>query len=952
MRIRTQLLVALAIFAILIALISVLVIVTNREVERLTAQGELAENIALEAGELGYLSSDYILYREPQQKERWQAKYDSISGHAASLSVDRAEEMAIAGNLAANLKNTRAVFEDIVSGPVPAGGTGSAVIQLSWGRMAVQSQGMIFDAGRLARLLREEADGLKQTSNLLIMTLMGTFVAFLLTSYFFFYRRTVRSIDDLQAGTEKVGSGDLTHVIDESADDEIGDLARAFNRMTRSLNTVTATKMDLEKEVSERKQAEGALRESEGRLKALYSSMSEGLANHQVIYGDGRAVDYQITDVNPAYEVITGLRRESVVGRMASDVYGMDPPPYLDTYARVASAGTPEHFETFYPPLGKHFAISVFSPGKGRFATVFTDITARKQAEEALRESELRFRTVAENTYDWEFWLDPAGRFIYCSPSCERITGYRAEEFLADPGLRGRLIHPDDREMFDRHIHEEGERQQAGGGIWRFVRPDGTWRWIEHVCQPVYGGKGEFIGIRGSNRDITDRKQAEEALRESEERFRTIAETSPIQISVSSSHDATILYANTEYAQAFGFSGEELIGVKAPDLYCNQDDRGELINTLKTEGSVRNREVRVKRKDGTPFWVVTSVTPIRFGGTDAFLGASIDITDRKRAERALHETSQYLENLINHANAPIIVWDPQFRITRFNHAFERLSGRTAEEVIGRDLGILFPEDTMWGSMDQIRRTLEGEHWVAVEIPILTRNGELRTVLWNSATLYGPDGRTVVSAIAQGQDITERKKAEEALRETSQYLENLINYANAPIIVWDPQFRITRFNRAFERLTGRTAAEVLGQDLGILFPDERKSDSMDHIRKTVAGERWEVVEIPILTKKGEVRTVLWNSATLYGPDGKTVLSAIAQGQDITERNLAEEALRENEEHFKLLYQGLPISAVVFQRVGEDFVIRDYNQASQVFTGGTMETFVGKTARELYGSRPDI
>ena len=125
---------------------------------------------------------------------------------------------------------------------------------------------------------------------------------------------------------------------------------------------------------------------------------------------------------------------------------------------------------------------------------------------------------------------------------------------------------------------------------------------------------------------------------------------------------------------------------------------------------------------------------------------------------------------------------------------------------------------------------------------------------------------------------------------TQYLENLIRYANAPIIVWDASLRITRFNNAFERLTGRAASEVIGRSPEILFPGARREELMDLIRKTTAGERWETVEIPILTVDGRIRTVLWNSATVYENDQKTVSSVIAQGQDITERKRAEEALQ--------------------------------------------------------------
>ena len=134
---------------------------------------------------------------------------------------------------------------------------------------------------------------------------------------------------------------------------------------------------------------------------------------------------------------------------------------------------------------------------------------------------------------------------------------------------------------------------------------------------------------------------------------------------------------------------------------------------------------------------------------------------------------------------------------------------------------------------------------------------------------------------------ERRKAEESLRQTRDYLDNLINYANAPIIVWNRGLEITRFNHAFERLTGRSADEVLGHRIEILFPDDSRDESMQHIREATSGERWEVVEIPIKHRDGTVYILLWNSATVYAPDGGTAVATIAQGQDITERKRVEQ-----------------------------------------------------------------
>ncbi|MCM2466854.1 AAA family ATPase [Methanoculleus oceani] len=150
---------------------------------------------------------------------------------------------------------------------------------------------------------------------------------------------------------------------------------------------------------------------------------------------------------------------------------------------------------------------------------------------------------------------------------------------------------------------------------------------------------------------------------------------------------------------------------------------------------------------------------------------------------------------------------------------------------------------------------------------------------------------------------ERRRAEEAFRETSDYLESLIDHANAPIVVWDTSRRITRFNHAFERLTGYAARDVLGRPLELLFPEEGKQRSLAHINRTSSGEYWNAVEIPIRRKSGSVRTVLWNSANIHDEDGITVIATIAQGQDITDRKLAEGELKKYAEDLKRSNQDL-------------------------------------------------
>jgi two-component system cell cycle sensor histidine kinase/response regulator CckA len=141
----------------------------------------------------------------------------------------------------------------------------------------------------------------------------------------------------------------------------------------------------------ERRQAEAALRESEEKFTGLFSAMVEGVALHKIVYdSSGVPIDYIVLDINPAYESTIGLKRESIVGKRASELYGTYAAPYLELYSKVASSGKPESFETYFPPLNKHFAISVFSPTEGQFATVFQDVTLRKLEEEEKRSLEER----------------------------------------------------------------------------------------------------------------------------------------------------------------------------------------------------------------------------------------------------------------------------------------------------------------------------------------------------------------------------------------------------------------------------------------------------------------------------------------------------------------------------------------------------------------------------------
>ncbi len=171
----------------------------------------------------------------------------------------------------------------------------------------------------------------------------------------------------------------------------------------------------------------------------------------------------------------------------------------------VSPDGSVRWFEMGYSPVLDEFGVV------SRVYFSSTDITERKNAEIMARNSELMYKTVADFTYDWEYWIGPDGKMVYCSPSCEEITGYSQEEFMADSGLLYNIIAPEDA-IYAEHMKEVGEFVANCPIDFRIVTKSGEKRWLAHACKPAYDADGTFVGRRGSNRDITDKKRAEDDL--------------------------------------------------------------------------------------------------------------------------------------------------------------------------------------------------------------------------------------------------------------------------------------------------------------------------------------------------------------------------------------------------------------------------------------------------------
>jgi PAS domain S-box-containing protein len=266
-----------------------------------------------------------------------------------------------------------------------------------------------------------------------------------------------------------------------------------------------------------------------------------------------------------------------------------------------------------------------------------------------------------------------------------------------------------------------------------------------------------------------------------------------------------------------------------------------------------------------------------------------EVENRKGVEAALRSANEHLDSLFNYANAPIIVWDSEYRITRFNHAFELLTGKCADDVLGKSLEMLFPSDRVAASMVLIRKALEGERWESVEINIQHLDGTVRTLLWNSATVYAPDAKTPVATIAQGYDITERKRAEGALRESEDRFRATFEQAAVGIAQVGLDGRWLRVNQRLCDIVGYTREELLRftfQD--ITHPDDLDSD-LAFFRQVLAGE----ISTYSMEKRyyRKDRSLVWVNLTVgvVRDEEGTPQYFVSVVEDIAKRKQAEESL---------------------------------------------------------------
>ncbi|HZB95815.1 MAG TPA: PAS domain S-box protein, partial [Herpetosiphonaceae bacterium] len=503
------------------------------------------------------------------------------------------------------------------------------------------------------------------------------------------------------------------------------------------------------------------------------------------------------------------------------------------------------------------------------------DVTARKQAEEALRESEERFRELAESIHQ-VFWIADAKTMqsIYISPAFESIWGCAREGAIRNAQSVLDAIHPDDRERERRIAAGAWQRQGTYEAEYRIVRPSGEIRWIWTRAFPVRSAQGEVYRIAGIAEDITERKHAEQALRDSEERFRHLFEYSPDAIFlIDPDHPSgmwPIVDCNEAAARMNGYPREEIIGQSITIFNPNPEapnQHPENYVKLWREGVVQDEDIHY-RKDGTLVHIEYMTSLVTIGGRRLVLGIDRDITERKQAE-------QDYRNLFELANDAILVFEPEGEIILdVNNRACSLYGFPREQFVGKSLKDLSQDPGRGERYLQILRA-EGTYQ-GFETIQFRADGTLLHLLIN-ASMIQYQGRPAVLSI--NRDITERKQAERIVRESEERLRRLAEASFEGIIIHD-RGKILDTNESFAAMLGYERAAVIGKNVLELAAPEARAGLASRIR---SGDDRPFESIG-LRKDGTTFPVeIQSRPTPY--QGRMV--RVAAIRDLTERKQAEQ-----------------------------------------------------------------
>ncbi|MEX1253065.1 MAG: PAS domain S-box protein [Dehalococcoidia bacterium] len=634
------------------------------------------------------------------------------------------------------------------------------------------------------------------------------------------------------------------------------------------------------RDITGRKRSEEALRASEERFRMLAENAQDIVFRFRLT--EPRGYEY----VSPAVTAMSGYAPEQYYADpefAVKHIHADDLPRFRDMVEHghtgsmelrwVRSDGSVIWTEQRNTPIYDDTGAAIAVEG------IVRDVTERKRAEEELRQSEERFRLLAENAQDIIFRLrlvEPIG-FEYVSPAMATLTGYSPEECYRDPNFAATIVHPDDQAAYRRMIWE----RQTGRIELRWVRKDGSVIYIEQRSTPVYDSRGRTVAIEGVVRNITDRVRAEETLRESEERFRLLAENA---------QDMIFRYRIAE-PRGYEYVGPVVTAMAGytPDQYyadpdfaskvIHPDDR-ETLDRMLAELQEAPIELRWICKDGSTIWTEQRNTLIYddAGTLVAVEGILRDVTKRKRAEEALRASEERYRLLAE--NAQDLIY--RYRVAP-DRAFDYVSP-SITTLLGYTPSECYADPELFRKLvhdeDQplVRQLiLEGQSPV-IAARAVRKDGSIVWTEQRNVPIYDEEG-TLIAVEGIARDISERKREEEELLYQAGVLANVRD----AVVSVDARFTVRTWNPAAEELYGWQAEEVIGQSAGEIFGEQLGvRDGVNALGESGSFQG----ELAVRRKDGAVIVVDVIAVTLRD-SASQVTGYVSVARDITDRKRAEE-----------------------------------------------------------------
>jgi PAS domain S-box-containing protein len=542
-----------------------------------------------------------------------------------------------------------------------------------------------------------------------------------------------------------------------------------------------------------------------------------------------------------------------------------------------------------------------------------SEITREISVQKKLKESEERFRTLAQNATDvvFRYQVYPEYKQEYISPSIENITGYSPEDYYKDPLLSIKIIHPEDQHI----VHEQSIGEVVGKPFaLRWVHKKGHIIWAETVNSPVKDKKGRVIAYEGISRDITERKKAELALHESEAKFRMLTENATDLIYKFCFYpQAHYQYVSPAANALTGYSPEEfyadpLLGFRIvhPNDVHLLGDSERLIKEKAKLRDVKEPEIIVRwiKKDGSTVWTETRNKPI-FDENNRLIaieGISRDVTKQKLSEEKSKDSEERFKQLSN-ATFEGIVFSENGKIIDANDQFVEMYGfRSSKEILGKNLIDDFVvEEQKSIARKYVRLTIPKPF----EVDTLKKDGTIITVETKGQNIPYL-GRNIRATVIY--NITERKQYESSLRESERTLSTLMN--NLPGMAYrcenDEKWTMRFVSKGFQELTGYNPKDIINNKKrafsDIIHPKDRNLGK-EEIRKALKAQAPFEIEYRLITASGEPKWVWEKGEGVFSDDGKLLF---LEGfiTDIGEKKQFELELKRSRENYKSLVDYSP------------------------------------------------